>query len=243
MENNNKVQKGSTVKIIFLILFSLIMPTIAGVFIGVTGITEQATIYLIQFISILAGCLILILIIWKSAFNFQSLGFRFGHLGKWVIGLAIVELIPFATGFSRKLNFRIVAALILFMIAVGFFEEIIYRGLILQYLNKGNTKKAIALSAVLFGIGHIANVLGGADLRSTIGQIIFAVLFGIVCAEIVILTKSIMIGVVWHILHNIISSVTAASSDFEFVVAVVQCTTLIITSVALWRCLKKEELI
>jgi len=236
MENKKEnLQKGSAGKIVLLLLLSLIMPTLSGVFVGVRGITDQAAIYLVQFVSISTGCLILMVIIRKSSFNYRNIGFRSGRVGKWIIGIIAAEVAAFAAGINQGLDLRTIAALVLFMLSVGFFEEIIYRGLILQYLNKTNTKKAIVLSSFLFGIGHIANLLGGADLKSTIGQIVFAVLFGVVCAEIVILTDSIVIGIVWHSVHNIISQLTSSASDFELIIAVMQCIILAVLGLVLWH--------
>ena len=228
--------KNSKRNIILLILLSLLMPTLAGVVIGVREITDQFSVYLIQFAAIFAGCLILVGIIKKSSFSFHDLGFSSGHIGSWLIGLAAVEAAAFTAGVNRDIDFKTIVILVLFMMSVGFFEEVIYRGLILQYLNKGNAKRAVIISAVLFGVGHIVNLLGGADLRMTLIQIVFALLFGIVCAEIVILTNSIVIGMVWHSIHNIISQLTASSSmELELIIVAVQCAVLGALGYILWR--------
>jgi len=239
MENKKEnIQKGSAAKIILLLLLSLIMPTLSGAFIGMREITEQSAIYLAQFVSFFAGCLILMFIIRKSSFNYRNIGFRSGRVGKWIIGIIAVEAAALTAGMKRGIDLKTAAVLVVFMVSVGFFEEIIYRGLILQYLNKTNTRKAVVFSSVLFGVGHIANLLGGADLKATIGQIIFAVLFGVVCAEIVILTDSIVIGIVWHSVHNIISQLTSSASAYEFIIAVMQCIILAVLGLVLWHKIK-----
>ena len=46
---------------------------------------------------------------------------------------------------------------ILTMINVGFIEEIIFRGFLFKMMAKDNVKRAIIVSAITFGIGHIVN--------------------------------------------------------------------------------------
>lgn len=223
-------------KIILFIFFSLLMPTIAGVVIGVKEINNQGVIYFIQFLSIFIGCLILIVIIKKSSFTFRQIGFRKGSIGIWILGVIAVEIVALVAGIHIKIDLKGFAYLILFMVSVGFFEEIIYRGFLLQYLKRRNPKTAVVVSALLFGVGHIVNVLGGADVKMTVAQIVFAFLFGIVTAEIAFLTNSIVIGIVWHALHNIIDHITSSPSlTVQFQIVLVQCVILGILGVILWK--------
>ncbi|WP_109708351.1 CPBP family intramembrane glutamic endopeptidase [Faecalicatena contorta] len=236
--NNEKVGR----KITLLVLLSLLMPTLAGAVIGVGEIKNQVAVYLIQFIAIFVGCLILIGIIKKSSFTFNDIGFRAGRVGKWIIGIVVIEAVAFTAGVNLEMDLNTIGALVLFMVSVGFFEEIIYRGLILQYLNRRSTKIAIFLSTALFGVGHIVNLLGGAELKATLVQIVFAMLFGFVCAEVVFLTNSIVIGIVWHSIHNIISQLTATpSSELEFIIITVQCIILAALGYVFWCRLKLEH--
>ena len=57
---------------------------------------------------------------------------------------------------------------ILTMINVGFIEEIIFRGFLFKMMEKDNIKTAIIVSSLTFGIGHIVNLLNGADFISTV---------------------------------------------------------------------------
>ena len=51
---------------------------------------------------------------------------------------------------------------ILNMVNVGFIEEIIFRGILFKMMAKDNVKRAIIVSAMTFGIGHIINFVNGA---------------------------------------------------------------------------------
>ena len=64
------------------------------------------------------------------------------------------------------------------MLCVGFLEELIFRGFLFKSLCKDNLKQAIIISSVTFGIGHIVNLLNGAELVPTLLQICYAVAAG-----------------------------------------------------------------
>lgn len=67
---------------------------------------------------------------------------------------------------------------ILTMINVGFIEEIIFRGFLFKMMPKSNVKSAIIVSSITFGIGHIVNLLNGADLIPTLMQICYVISLG-----------------------------------------------------------------
>ena len=64
------------------------------------------------------------------------------------------------------------------MVGVGILEEVIFRGLLFKALCKDNLKTAVIISSVTFGIGHIVNLLNGADFLPTLLQIIYATAAG-----------------------------------------------------------------
>lgn len=67
---------------------------------------------------------------------------------------------------------------ILFMICVGFLEEIIFRGFLFKMMAKDNVNTAMIVSSLTFGIGHIINLFNGADLIPTLIQVCYAVAGG-----------------------------------------------------------------
>lgn len=67
---------------------------------------------------------------------------------------------------------------ILFMICVGFLEEIIFRGFLFKMMEKDNVNTAIIVSSLTFGIGHIINLFNGAALIPTLIQVCYAVAGG-----------------------------------------------------------------
>ena len=68
-------------KAVLLLLFSLIIPTSAGVYISIKEVTDPMTIYIINGCAMLTGCLFLLLIIQKSRFHLKEIGCRKGLSG------------------------------------------------------------------------------------------------------------------------------------------------------------------
>lgn len=64
------------------------------------------------------------------------------------------------------------------MALVGFVEEIIFRGFLFKAMEKENAGRAIIVSAVTFGIGHIVNLLTGHTTVDTFLQIAYAIAIG-----------------------------------------------------------------
>lgn len=66
------------------------------------------------------------------------------------------------------------------MLCVGFLEEVIFRGFLFKAIAKESINKAIIISSVTFGIGHIINLLNGSGMTLTenLCQIIFAIAVG-----------------------------------------------------------------
>jgi membrane protease YdiL (CAAX protease family) len=94
---------------------------------------------------------------------------------------------------------------IITMIGIGFLEEIIFRGFLFQMLAKDNIKTAIIVTSLTFGVGHIINLLNGADLIPTLIQICYATATGYLFAIILYKGKSLWPCIITHIVVNSLS--------------------------------------
>lgn len=94
---------------------------------------------------------------------------------------------------------------ILTMINVGFIEEIIFRGFLFKMMAKDNIQRAIIVSAITFGIGHIVNLLNGAELVPTLIQICYAISIGYLFVIIFYKSKSLIPCIITHCLVNSLS--------------------------------------
>lgn len=99
------------------------------------------------------------------------------------------------------------------MLCVGFLEEIIFRGFLFLAMAKNNTKEAIMVSSITFGIGHIVNLLNGAPLLGTLMQIIFAVAVGFTLVLLFYKGGSLLPCIVFHSLNNAFSVVEKTNEE------------------------------
>lgn len=90
------------------------------------------------------------------------------------------------------------------------------------------------ISALLFAIGHMASALSGASGLYVILQVINAFVFGILAAEIVFITNSLIPTIIWHFAFNFINHITLASGVAEIIVVGLQVIIMIIYISYLW---------
>lgn len=122
-------------------------------------------------------------------------------------------------------NFSVVLA-VLCMFFVGFLEEIIFRGLLFTSLCKQSVKAAFVVSSLTFGMGHIINLLTGADAFDTFMQIIYAAAVGFCYTAIFYTGGSILPCVASHIFVNATSEITPTHTDSELVIVTLVQTVL-----------------
>ena len=72
-------------------------------------------------------------------------------------------------------------------------------------MEKDNVKRAIIVSSITFGMGHIVNLLNGADLIPTLMQICYAISIGYLFVIIFYKSKSLIPCIITHCLVNSLS--------------------------------------
>jgi membrane protease YdiL (CAAX protease family) len=189
-----------------------------------------------------------ILIMKKTRFTLQEYGFRqseknTSHNVWWYIPLLAVEILPIViVGFNSDITVLQYIIVLFFTIAVGFNEEIYFRGLALKFMEEKGRKKAIIWTSIVFGVLHLANVLNGKNALYLILQMIFAFLVGFVLAEIVSITKSLWIVIIWHAAHDYISSITSDALDkTALVILAIQVGILSVYVICIWRRSKVDD--
>lgn len=96
----------------------------------------------------------------------------------YFIPLVLLVSVNLWWGVQFRLSALETALYVFSMLCVGFLEELIFRGFLFKALCKDNLKQAIIISSVTFGIGHIVNLLNGAEVVPTMLQICYAVAAG-----------------------------------------------------------------
>jgi uncharacterized protein len=188
------------------------------------------------------------LIIMKvSRFSFYQYGFRSFEKSSirkvwWLIPLLLVEVVQIiAYGFKTEVTLLQYIILVLFVLVVGINEEIYFRGIILKFIGSKGVKKAIFWSAFIFGIGHLSIAFSDANIVYVLLTILFAFFVGFVLAEIVSITKSLWLAIMWHAANNYISEITRDSFDLKAIMVLgVQLLILIIYALRIWAVSTKE---
>lgn len=148
----------------------------------------------------------------------QKQGFRNGLvIGSLMLGYSIVYfIINTATyGVQNFIMPNIVDLLLvaLMMISVALFEELLFRGLLLNtFLNRfANTKRnmilCVFISSVLFGSSHFINLIVRPELLVlTLCQAVYTVFAGVFFAAVYLKSKNLWSVIFYHALFDIASA-------------------------------------
>ena len=126
-----------------------------------------------------------------------------------------------------RLNYSVMESVfyVISMICVGFLEEIIFRGFLFKALCKDNLKQAILISSITFGMGHIVNLLNGAELISTLMQIGYAVSIGYLFTILFLKTDSLIPCI---LTHSAVNSLSCFASESTFMLEIASFLFLLI---------------
>ena len=92
---------------------------------------------------------------------------------------------------------------IIFLIGIAFGEEMFARGLIFGMLRKYGQKNAIIFSSVIFGLLHVNLYVGeNWELWNAYSHVVSAGVFGVIAAQVMIMTRSIWVSVILHTFSN-----------------------------------------
>lgn len=125
------------------------------------------------------------------------------------------------------------------MVGVGVLEELIFRGFLFKALCKSSIKRAVIISSLTFGIGHIVNLLNGAEFLPTLLQILYASAAGFLFTVIFLRSGSLIPCIIAHSTINSLSAFGAERSPGMDMLAAVFLT-VVSVGYALWI-LKKTE--
>lgn len=231
---------------ILLGLLPILLATAAGIISVVLAFNETQTL-IAQTLSFSISILLGLLLVARSkqglaAFGFRSLERHSSPVALYFLPLLAAELLPFLNGFDQSLSLTQVGLIFIFAAVVGINEELFFRGLIFKILQTKGVKYAVITSSLLFGIGHAFTALSGSDPLYVMILIVFAGLFGLICAELVVLTKSIVPVMIWHGLHDFIATITLeAGTALNITLLLIQTAILCLYAIFLWRKLPFEK--
>ena len=175
------------------------------------GITKAITTPILIVMSV-------ILLLWVNKTDLKK---EFGLSGsvKWnrsvmyYIPLLVLITANLWNGVTLNMPIPDTVLYIVSMIFVGFLEELIFRGFLFKSLCESGTRKAFIISSVTFGIGHIVNLLNGAELLPTVLQIISAIAIGFLFTLIYYKTKNLLPCIITHSVFNSLSAFSVEPSN------------------------------
>lgn len=129
-------------------------------------------------------------------------------------------------GCGMRVSATEAALRVISMLCVGFIEEIIFRGFLFKAMCKTNVKRAVIISSVTFGIGHIVNLLSGAEVFSTLMQIVYAVALGFLFTIVFMRSGSLIPCIATHSAINSLSTFAREQTNAQLVVITVALTAI-----------------
>ncbi len=129
----------------------------------------------------------------------------------WCLPCLLVALanFPFSaliTGTARVERVGLLWLFALDCLAIGLLEELLFRGILqplfLDLLRKKGVIWAVIVNSAAFGAWHFVNLLGGADIGSTLMQVGYSFLIGAMLSAVFLRTGNIWTGVFLHALFD-----------------------------------------
>lgn len=136
----------------------------------------------------------------------QGLGRKMGLIAPEIAPKQVLYYIPLVLiptvnlWFAVQMHYSVleICLYVFSMLCVGFLEELIFRGFLFKALCGEDLKTAIIISSVTFGAGHIVNLLNGAELVSTLMQIVYAIAIGFAFTYLFLVSGSIWPCILCH---------------------------------------------
>lgn len=228
-----------TFAIIWIVIYVVAM-SLADMFSAMIGIEKVLTAPIAIGISIF-------FIVWIIK---KGLGEKYGLTkGKidivrylFFIPLILMVSVNFWGGVALNFSPLETVLFVISMLGVGFMEEIIFRGFLFKALLKDNLKMAIIISSVTFGIGHVINLINGADLVPTLLQICYAIAGGFMFTIIFYKSGTLIPCIVAHSLINATSAFEGQTSlTLNIITAVVLTVVSVGYAIWLWKGIKTDD--
>ena len=209
-------------------LFELILFLILGILLNIIffNLIPWNISYLSEIIvEVVLGFLALILMIRLGLFEkemFSSKNLFLGiKLGFFILVSGFIQLLIYLylnVNSHFCINWVSLVASVFYSFAIGFYEEVFMRGLLLGNLVKNYDKgvfKGLIISSLIFGLAHLVNLIH-APLFDTIVQVIYSITAGILFGAVFIKSKNLLSLIILHGVFNLFTyfTVNLYSSNF-----------------------------
>lgn len=165
----------------------------------------DASIYTLLGLAVVTGVLMLFVVKNKLTEKYGFVRVKDSRKYLYFIPIAVLCTLNLWCGITLHYDFAHQIISVITMGIVGLAEELIFRGLLFRAIEKENTRRAIIISAVTFGIGHIINLLTGQASVETILQVMYAIAFGFAFMMMFYRSGSLIPSIVAHSMIDITS--------------------------------------
>lgn len=126
----------------------------------------------------------------------------------WYIPLAVITCRNLWSGWAVHYGLTETVCFVIKMLCVGFLEELIFRGFLFKAMEKDSLKRALIVSSLTFGVGHLVNLFNGSGmaLGENLIQVVSAVIIGFLYVAIFYRGKSLLPCIVSHGIFNSLSA-------------------------------------
>lgn len=136
---------------------------------------------------------------WRQLFARQPITGR-GWMWIAIVVVLLFNILRFATIDYGKAGFDVVLTWLLAGLLIGFTEEVLTRGLVVNLMRKAGYREIVVavISATLFAALHAGNLLNGQPLLATAFQIVYTFAFGILMYLALRVTGTIIAPILLH---------------------------------------------
>ena len=155
---------------------------------------------------------IVLLIIRKKWYIFKEKKINFGESIKLCLPILVLSVIIALANATELIgtdvNVNNLMSLVIYVVLIGLFEEIFFRGIIENELlekyssNKKEILISIIISGVVFGAVHLTNLLAGQDLLKTMMQFVQTTAIGILFGMVYYKTRNIWAMIFLHSFYD-----------------------------------------
>lgn len=185
---------------IVFFLFFFLLNLIAGGIFFVFSLSPLLMVTVTDLIIAIAGILLVLYLSWFRKAGFATLGMR----SDFILYLlpVVIALLSLSEGIATS-EASLVLLFVVSSLVIALAEETFFRGLILQALLPVGVRKTVILSAVLFGLPHLLNAVGGVwDPLFTLVDTFAAFGIGVAFAALLFRTGTIWPPIILHAFVN-----------------------------------------
>lgn len=238
--------KKPIIRCILWMILMLLFPVASGIIVTVYK-ADAVGIFLVQGSFMAVSLIFPLLFVYRDKMKLHTFGITFDisreETKKVLYYIPMfLSIIPLLTKGIDWIGSRYIGSLFFFAIMVAIAEESYFRGVIFQKLICiYDDNKTIMLSALLFGIAHSVSIISGSSIIMVALQVMNAIIFGIIAAQLLVITRSILPGMIYHFCFDFVNHITRLDGLALFIASAVQVCIMLFYILWLDRQIKNKD--